>query len=287
MSAFAAGFCGFVVCAWLRSISLRIVPPQVDAPQNTPTPPPLPADFQRLSIPLGHYRTMDFAVIVLIFALFSYLTWGNLQAPEMEMGKISALGISISIVLQFLIAGTVAASVVWRISLVDWLGLRWKKWPTLVWIAPTAVIGIWLVFGMITMSGYMEWIKSLGVETVQDSVKLLKESNDSLVIVLMGVAAVVVAPLCEEVVFRGYFYPAMKAFAGGLPAALVSALVFSAAHGTLAALLPLFCFGLLLVWLYEKTGSIWTPMAVHLCFNGATVTLQLLARHYGIPLDGP
>jgi membrane protease YdiL (CAAX protease family) len=48
----------------------------------------------------------------------------------------------------------------------------------------------------------------------------------------------------------------------------------------------LFLFGGLLVLLYEKTGSLWAPVSVHFCFNSATVVVQFLARHFGIPLDG-
>ena len=62
------------------------------------------------------------------------------------------------------------------------------------------------------------------------------------------------------------------------------ALVFAAAHGSLAALLPLFVFGCVLAFLYERTGSLWASIAVHFCFNGATVLVQLAARFYDIPL---
>ena len=146
---------------------------------------------------------------------------------------------------------------------------------------------MWAVFGGLQLSGYMEWMQSLGVETVQDTVKLLQQSEDPLILGLMALAAVVAAPLCEEIVFRGYFYPVMKRFAGVRPAALCSALVFASAHGNLAALLPLWIFGVVLVLVYEKTGSLWAPVAVHCCFNSATVVAQIAIRYYHLPLDGP
>ncbi len=104
---------------------------------------------------------------------------------------------------------------------------------------------------------------------------------------MMVLAAAFFAPICEEVVFRGYFYPVLKRFGGMWVGALASSLVFSAAHGSMAAMLPLFLFGLLLVLLYEKTGSIWVPISVHFLFNGATVVIQLGLRYYGIdPTEG-
>jgi membrane protease YdiL (CAAX protease family) len=76
-----------------------------------------------------------------------------------------------------------------------------------------------------------------------------------------------------------------KRFAGPWVAGVCSALVFAAAHGSLSALLPLFIFGLVLVVIYEKTGSLWAPIAVHFCFNGATVLVQLAVRFLDIPLE--
>jgi len=46
----------------------------------------------------------------------------------------------------------------------------------------------------------------------------------------------------------------------------------------------LFLFGLVLVMLYEKTGSLWLPVASHFLFNAATVAVQLAARNLGIDL---
>ena len=102
---------------------------------------------------------------------------------------------------------------------------------------------------------------------------------------VMAFAAIVVAPLCEEIVFRGYLYPVMKKFSGPWVAGVCSALIFAAAHGSLVALLPLFVFGCVLVLIYEKTGSLWAPIAVHFCFNGATVIIQMAVRYLDLPLD--
>jgi membrane protease YdiL (CAAX protease family) len=179
----------------------------------------------------------------------------------------------------------VAVLVVSRVGWDQWLGLRWRQWHWVFVIAPGAVFFMWLVFGGLQISGYVKWMESLGVETVQETVQLLQESRDPLILGLMAFAAVIAAPVCEEVVFRGFLYPVMKKFAGAWPAAICSALVFASAHGNLTALLPLFIFGGVLVFVYEKTGSIWAPIAVHFCFNGATVIVQLAAHHFNLPLE--
>lgn len=254
-----------------------------EAAEVPPQPPELPVG----RVATWVYGPVDLMGVGLIFLIFSGLVLSSLAASgELDPSpKPSALGFSI--MFQFVLAGIAMSMVARRIRMVEWLGLRWAGWQWVILIAPATVVSMWVFFGALQASGFMDWIESLGVEPVQDTVKLLQEAKDPWVIGLMVVAAVVAAPVCEEIVFRGYFYPAAKKFVGPWVAMVCSALVFAAAHGSLAALLPLFVFGCVLVFLYEKTGSLWAPMAVHFCFNGATVLFQLAARYYDIPLDPP
>jgi hypothetical protein len=237
-------------------------------------------------VPVWFYRPLDLAGVAIVFAVFSGLVMTSLRTkaavPALDHGALL-----VNIGFQFLMAGLVVVMAARRVDLICWLGLRWQGWPWVLLIAPGAVAFMWLVFGGMQFSGYVKWMESLGVETVQDTVKLLQESEDPLMIGLLAFAAVIAAPLCEEIVFRGYFYPVLKKFAGAWPAAICSAMVFAAAHGSLTALLPLFIFGGVLVFLYEKTGSLWAPIAAHFCFNGATVLVQLVVRYYEIPINMP
>ncbi|MEY5020421.1 MAG: hypothetical protein RLZ22_1509 [Verrucomicrobiota bacterium] len=246
-------------------------------------PPPLP--FGKVLV--GLYQPRDLWPVVLIFSAFSLLVISSLSVHAPQDRELAVPDLVMNIGFQMAIAGMVLAYMTRRESAVDWLGLRWSAWPRVLYMAPASVMGMWLVFAVLQACGYMQWMESLGAETVQDSVKLLQTTEDPSVLWLMALAAVIVAPLCEELLFRGYLYPVAKKFTGPWLAACSSALFFAAAHGNLSALLPLFLFGLLLVWMYERTGSLWAPIAVHFCFNFATVTVQMLARHFNIPLDGP
>lgn len=263
-----------------------VLPSSVDAPFDPPrqSPPPLPPG-PGAGVPVGFYRAYDLLGVAFVFLVFAGLAMSAPAAGE-STSAINPQSLVFSIVFQFMMAGIVLAFVVRRVSPVEWLGLRWRAWPWVLVIAPCAVLAMWAVFGGLHYSGYVEWMESLGVETVQDTVRLLQDSEDPLVLGLMAGAAVLAAPLCEEIVFRGYFYPVLKRFAGAWPAAIASSLVFACAHGNLTAALPLFLFGALLVLLYEKTGSLWAPIAVHFCFNGATVVVQFASRVLGIPIDG-
>lgn len=243
---------------------------------------PLIAEVGR--VPVSRYQAVDLLGAALVFMVFAGLVLASLQTSGQTTNPLNAESLVLNIGFQFLIAGFVTAIVIRRVPISAWLGLRWPDWPWVLLFAPASLLFMWLILTGLKISGYIGWMESLGVETTQDTVKLLQQSNDPRLLGLMAFAAVIAAPICEEIVFRGYFYPVLKKFGGIVPAAICSALVFAAAHGNLTALLPLFIFGGVLVFLYEKTGSIWAPIAAHFCFNGTTVALQMAARYYEIPL---
>lgn len=84
------------------------------------------------------------------------------------------------------------------------------------------------------------------------------------------------APVCEEVIFRGFFYTGLRSKTGVGLALLLSALLFSAIHFDPGAMVPLFTLGLLFGFVYEKTRSLIPSMVAHGLWNGATFTLILL-----------
>ena len=87
-------------------------------------------------------------------------------------------------------------------------------------------------------------------------------------------AAAVVAPLVEEFLFRGYFYPVLKRLAGPLPAAITVSLLFGAIHNNAAAFPVLTVLALALTLAYEWSGSLFVPILMHACFN--TMMLMLM-----------
>jgi membrane protease YdiL (CAAX protease family) len=53
--------------------------------------------------------------------------------------------------------------------------------------------------------------------------------------------------------------------------AVVSGAVFSLAHLQLTLFVPLFVLGFALAWVYQRTGSLWTSIAMHAIFNSLAV----------------
>jgi len=89
-------------------------------------------------------------------------------------------------------------------------------------------------------------------------------------------AAIVQAPLFEEILFRGMLYSVLAKRAGTAAATAVSAVAFAAVHGSLPHAPALFVLGCALAWCYAKTGTIVAPIAFHAAFNGWTFLGEML-----------
>ena len=90
----------------------------------------------------------------------------------------------------------------------------------------------------------------------------------------MGACALL--PVLEETLFRGIFYGALRRHWGVVGSVLASAVVFAAAHQDPAALLPYLLVGVVLAWLYERSGSLLTVTVAHAAFNLFGVMLALV-----------
>lgn len=94
--------------------------------------------------------------------------------------------------------------------------------------------------------------------------------------VLTFQALALVTPLTEELFFRGFVLPGLAARLGAGRAIVASAAIFSVFHLDLGVLAPVFVAGLLLGWLYHRTGSLWPGVLVH----GGQNVLALAVRLY-------
>ena len=122
--------------------------------------------------------------------------------------------------------------------------------------------------------------------TAHRTLEAMGQSGDPLWIAVMGLVAVLMAPLVEEVIYRGALQQALKGI--GMPriaALLVASALFALAHwGSLVAgseagaLTMLTILGLVFGWTYERTGSMWAPVAAHATFNAANLAIFLAQR---------
>ncbi|HEY9758493.1 MAG TPA: CPBP family glutamic-type intramembrane protease [Oculatellaceae cyanobacterium] len=86
----------------------------------------------------------------------------------------------------------------------------------------------------------------------------------------------VLAPICEETLFRGFLYANLRRSLGVFPSMAISAALFAAFHMDVGAFLPLFTLGSLFALVFEKHKSIVPSMVAHGLWNGGTFTLLLM-----------
>ncbi len=111
----------------------------------------------------------------------------------------------------------------------------------------------------------------------QQSVEDFRQVRQTALLIDFLIEAVVLAPLIEELFFRGFLLTWLKTYMSTWVALIVSAGIFAVAHQNLDSVLALWVLGIVLGVAYEHTGSILLPMAIHACFN-LTTGLTLLAQ---------
>jgi len=98
---------------------------------------------------------------------------------------------------------------------------------------------------------------------------------------LMFLAAVVVAAVAEEILFRGLLYNVLRRYLDRWTAAVGAALIFSFIHGVVSNLWSLFLLALVLTWLYERTGRLLAPIVLHAANNTIALVLVLMGVTQG------
>lgn len=131
-------------------------------------------------------------------------------------------------------------------------------------------IGVPLFIGALLL-GYLSQliIKPTKTDVLVESVtKISSGSISGWAFSLLVVALVVLAPICEEIFFRGYMYPIMRNKMASGTAMLLNGVIFAAAHLEIAGFLPRMLLGYGLAYMYEKNRSLTSPIIGHALYNG-------------------
>lgn len=141
-----------------------------------------------------------------------------------------------------------------------WKAIHWN-WPNaaVIFVLAGAAFAFVVEFG----SRYLPIPKSLPVD------KLFNEMTGAY---LMAVFGVTLAPLLEELFFRGMLYPLVRRATGVTPAVLVTATAFAFIHGAQlgyawAPLLSIFVVGVVFTMVRERTGSVAASFLMHCGYN--------------------
>ena len=122
------------------------------------------------------------------------------------------------------------------------------------------------------------WVLALKLDEHQELPDRLGADRGSVNLLAVVVLITVIAPLGEELFFRGYFFGALRNWRGVWPAAILTGLVFGAIHAGSAPagfLVPLAFFGIGLCLLYHYSGSLYPCIALHALNNSIALGASL------------
>ena len=103
--------------------------------------------------------------------------------------------------------------------------------------------------------------------------ELITNKNVSYIMLLVVVS--VIAPVCEEIFFRGFLFQGFKKRWGVPAGILISSVLFSAAHLDLYNFLPLLAIGWVLAYLFHKTKSLLPVIFLHAIYNLILILILL------------
>lgn len=90
------------------------------------------------------------------------------------------------------------------------------------------------------------------------------------------ISAVIMAPVLEEILFRGLIYTRLKKGMPAIVAAVLSSLVFGLMHGTIIWVMYAFVLGMIMTWLFERYQSLAANITFHLAFNAMGLLLSAI-----------
>lgn len=212
------------------------------------------------------------AVVIMLLAMLSQAIGGVLaayvggaigweQASEVLRESVDSEVVEYVLFLQsrYLTLSLLFATIIGFILIAAYARIKGWQRP-LVFRAPGWASPIRLLCGYVLM-----WAVSIAIEPVAE---MLPGSQDS----LGGggwllVSAVLIAPLFEEVIFRGYIAGSLRSAYGGVVAWLLSSLLFGLMHMQPSVILTATCGGLVLGYFYLRYRSLVIVIMLHAMNN--------------------
>lgn len=230
------------------------------------------------------------------------LNWGILILPAWVFGgfiisqlivialiKVLELtGVSLELINQTTL-NTLFSILIYAITLLLVIGLPWwvHKYKTSkqelgitrlpswtdIWLAPTGLIIYFLLSAVLILAAthLLPWFN---VEQVQDTG--FDKLNLRFEYILAFVSLVIIAPLAEETLFRGYLYGKLRKTVPIWAAILVTSILFGAIHGAWNVAIDTFALSVVLCILREMTGNIWASVLLHMMKNGIAFYLLFI-----------
>ncbi len=247
-----------------------------------------------IASPNGYYiGLLAVGIALVVLRLFHYPSWPILAAlgagggvlvisyqfgNDAGDGTAQFVGVPVGIIAATAMSGVFAATgfafsiVRYReplssLGFVKTNGIRPYLFAVAMWLIGLSVLIFWLQA--------LVWLGFDSLVPPDTAREILDEAGGSIVITIILVG--ILGPIAEEIFFRGYILPGFVRRFGVGRALLFSSLIFGSFHIDPGAIVPTFALGMVLGWVYLKTGSIWPAMFAHGLHNTVAVLVAKYA----------
>lgn len=166
-----------------------------------------------------------------------------------------------------------------------WQAIGWTKFKlSYLGYAAAGFVVYFLVFAAAVGSLIEKFLPQIDLEQRQELGFATDLTGPELLLVF--VSLVILPPLIEEIISRGFMFSGLRQRMRFLPAALIVSVVFGFAHLQLGsgnaplwvAAIDTFVLSMVMVYLREKTGSLWPGIIIHFMKNGLAFTFLFVFK---------
>ncbi len=247
-----------------------------------------PGEIELVQAPAAYGFKTVYGVFVSWVA--TLITVSHLAAPVVQTFKLASKGVMVAAIMTALLYTLSNAPGLLYIYLfalkpraIKFLeGVKFR--PKIGKLGPGRLVLIgfltWMAAIPLVVISFVIAMKCLGSQGSSNPIIALvmqsARSSNILAILIFYFTIGVLAPICEESLFRGFIYSSLRRKFSVLPSVLLSATLFAGAHLDAGGFLPLFVLGSIFAFVFEKTKSTLPSMVAHGLWNSGTFTLVLL-----------
>ncbi len=255
----------------------------VDPFDNIPPPPELlvaPLPVPPLPIDDGKSAAVDLVdvLLLIVFAVGAYLVAGTLAGvvymamhpgrPPQELAKALAQNIYFAVSLQLLVYMLL-------IGFMAFLARTRHNKPlgqAVRWNPPSRRVAGYALAGGVALALWSDIAEAIFHRWIPKSLPINEYFHDRSSAFLLAAFGVFIAPFVEEMLFRGFLYPALSRWTGRSFSIIITAAAFALLHGgqlaySLIPLLLIFFVGAVLTIVRARANSVATSVLVHMAYN--------------------
>ena len=215
-----------------------------------------------------------FALLVWVFAVLYasqylvaiiFVKIINLSQNELNSNVVQAIYSAITYVLAIVVTIFVPWCVVKFKTTRDELGLRGLPTWTDLLLAPIGFI-VFMFVATLILAVLQKIIPGVNWQQSQDVGFSNLVTNGEFIITF--IMLVIVAPIAEEIIFRGWLYGKLRARIPAIPAILLVSVLFGIVHGQWNVGVTVFVMSIAMCTIRELTGTIWGGVLIHIIKNG-------------------